>query len=68
MMVNPETQVIVDRITKDQPLQELIDQMKALLKQYQSSFDVRVSEQNGTLQSIELIVRIQAGGNYANRR
>lgn len=54
-------------ITKEKPLQDLLAQMKELLRSYQYEFETKIKEKNGSVASVELVVRIQTGGLYAYR-
>jgi hypothetical protein len=54
-----ETHLIVDQVTSDKPLSALLNEVKELLRRYQSVVSIKVSDRGGKPYEVEIIARIQ---------
>jgi len=61
--------VTVDaNIVKEQPLQNLVQDIKDILRPFQHDLTLKIDEKNGSVIGLELMARIQAKGTLYGRK
>lgn len=53
------TKIKVDEYIKEKPLSSIISEIRQILTQHRSRMEIKTVEQNGTVEEIEIIARIQ---------
>ena len=51
--------IIVDEYIQEKPLSSIISEIRQILRQHRSRMEIKTIEQNGTVEEIEIIARMQ---------
>lgn len=59
MRAEPEVNLVLDNVTEDKRLSDLIGELHGIIKNFQSSVKISVLEESGRPVEVEMIARIR---------